>query len=59
MFKNPMLMSFNPLSHPMVQVMPDSACRPDTAWKIKGKQICALGEEDVFLAPFFYKGTVA
>jgi hypothetical protein len=36
-----------------VQVMPDTACRPDTAWKIKGKQICALGE-DVFRAPFFY-----
>jgi hypothetical protein len=40
----------------MVQVMPDSACRPDTAWKIKGKQICALGKEDVFRAPSFIKG---
>jgi hypothetical protein len=28
----------------MLQIVADSACRPDSAWKIKGSQVCALGK---------------
>ncbi len=28
----------------MLQIVADSVCRPDSAWKIKGSQVCALGK---------------